>query len=116
MSFNLRARRYGMSQTLSVDNGLTRKPISDCCLCVVTFVRKAPNHQNTFIVSAPQQHNMRGLQEAPLECDNFASEDEIPWSRIAAKHGAVRSTLTRTWRSETRSRKEQAIAQQKLTP
>ena len=56
------------------------------------------------------------LQEALLECDTFASKDEIPWTKIAEKHGAVRSTLTRTWRSETRSRKEQAITQQKLTP
>jgi hypothetical protein len=40
MSFSPRARRYGTSQTLSVDDGLTRKPVGDCCLCVVTFVRK----------------------------------------------------------------------------
>ena len=57
-----------------------------------------------------------GLQEALAECDTFVSEDDIPWSKIAEKHGVVRSTLTRTWRGETRSRKEQAIAQQKLTP
>ena len=57
-----------------------------------------------------------GLEEALAECNTFASEDEIPWSKIAEKHGVVRSTLTRTWRSETRSRKEQAITQQKLTP
>jgi hypothetical protein len=56
-----------------------------------------------------------GLQEALLECDTFASKDKIPWSKIAEKHRVVRSTLTRTWRGETRSRKEQAIAQQKLT-
>jgi hypothetical protein len=56
-----------------------------------------------------------GLQEALAECDTFASGDEIPWSKIAENHGVVRSTLTRTWRGETRSRKEQAIAQQKLT-
>jgi hypothetical protein len=57
-----------------------------------------------------------GLKEALVECDTFASGDEIPWSKIAEKHGVVRSTLTRTWRGETRSREEQAIAQQKLTP
>jgi hypothetical protein len=40
MPFSPKARRCGTSQTLSVNDGLTRKPISDCCLCVVTFVRK----------------------------------------------------------------------------
>jgi hypothetical protein len=57
-----------------------------------------------------------GLQEALLECNTFASKDKIPWTKIAEKHGVVRSMLTRTWRGETRSQKEQAIAQQKLTP
>ena len=56
------------------------------------------------------------LEEALAECDTFASEDEIPWSKIAEKYGVVRLTLTRTWRGETRPRKEKAIAQQKLTP
>ena len=32
-----RARRSGTSQTLSVGDGLTRKPISDCMLCVVAI-------------------------------------------------------------------------------
>jgi hypothetical protein len=57
-----------------------------------------------------------GLEEALKECDTFVSEDDIPWSKIADKHGVVRSTLTRKWRGETRSREEQAVAQQKLTP
>jgi len=56
-----------------------------------------------------------GLKEALAECNTFASRDEIPWSKIAEKHGVVRSTLTRTWRGETCPRKEKAIAQQKLT-
>ena len=56
-----------------------------------------------------------GLQEALAECATFASGDEIPWSKIAEKHGVVRSTLTRKWRGKTRSRQEKAIAQQKLT-
>jgi hypothetical protein len=56
-----------------------------------------------------------GLQEALAECDTFASRDEIPWSRIAQKHGVVRSTLTRTWRGETRPHQEKVLAQQKLT-
>jgi len=55
-------------------------------------------------------------EKAPKECDTFVSEDNIPWSKIAEKHGVVRSTLTRKWRGETRSREEQAVAQQKLTP
>jgi hypothetical protein len=57
-----------------------------------------------------------GLEEALQDCNTFESEDQIPWSKIAEKHGVVRSTLTRTYRRETRSREEQAIAQQKLTP
>jgi transposase-like protein len=56
-----------------------------------------------------------GLEEALKECDTFVSEDDIPWSKIADKHGVVRLTLTRKWRGETRSREEQAVAQQKLT-
>ena len=56
-----------------------------------------------------------GLEEALAECDTFASEEDIPWSKIAEKHGVVRSTLTRKWRGETQSREEKAIAQQKLT-
>ena len=56
-----------------------------------------------------------GLKEALTECDTFASEEDIPWSKIAEKHGVVRSTLTRKWRGETQSRKEKATAQQKLT-
>jgi hypothetical protein len=57
-----------------------------------------------------------GLNEALAECDTFASRDEIPWSKIAEKHGVVRSTLTRKWRGETRSREAESIARQKLTP
>jgi hypothetical protein len=57
--------------------------------------RNAPIHQNTSIFSASQQYNAMGLQEALLECDTFASKDEIPWTKIAEKHGVVQSTLTR---------------------
>jgi hypothetical protein len=32
MLFGPRAHRYGTSQTLSVGDGLTRKPIGDCCV------------------------------------------------------------------------------------
>ena len=76
----------------------------------------ARDHQNAFIISAPHHHNAMGLEEALKECDTFVSEDNIPWSKIAEKHSVVRSTLTRKWRGETRSRDEQAVAQQKLTP
>jgi hypothetical protein len=55
-----------------------------------------------------------GLQEALAECDTFASKDIIPWSKIAQKHSAVRSTSTRKWRGETQSQQKKAIAQQKL--
>ena len=57
-----------------------------------------------------------GLEEALRECDTFVSKDDIPWSKIAEKHSVVRSTLTRTYRRETRSQEEKAVAQQKLTP
>ena len=56
-----------------------------------------------------------GLQEALAECNTFAPEDKILWSKIAQKHGVVRSTLTRTWRGETRPHQEKVLAQQKLT-
>ena len=75
----------------------------------------ARDHQNAFIISAPHHHNAMGLEEALKECNTFLSEDDIPWSKIAEKYGVVRSTLTRKWRGETRSREEQAVAQQKLT-
>jgi transposase-like protein len=56
-----------------------------------------------------------GLEEALRECDTFVSEDDISWSKIAEKHSVVRSTLTRTYRRETRSQEEKAVAQHKLT-
>jgi hypothetical protein len=36
-----------------------------------------------------------GLEEALKECDTFVSKDNIPWLKIADKHGVVRLTLTR---------------------
>ncbi|PVH90727.1 hypothetical protein DM02DRAFT_607152 [Periconia macrospinosa] len=56
------------------------------------------------------------LLEAFAEWDTYENKENIPWTRISEKHDVVRSTLARTYRRETRSRKEQAIAQQKLTP
>lgn len=56
-----------------------------------------------------------GLEEALAACDTYASKDDIPWTKIAEKHGVVRSTLTRKWRGQTRSR-EESIARQKLNP
>ena len=40
MLFGPRARRYGTSQTLSVGDGLTRKPIGDYCVCIATMMLK----------------------------------------------------------------------------
>jgi hypothetical protein len=68
------------------------------------------------MISALHHHNAMGLEEALRECDTFVSKDDIPWSKIAEKHSVVRSTLTRTYRRETRSQEEKAVAQQKLTP
>ncbi|KAF1923994.1 uncharacterized protein M421DRAFT_404224, partial [Didymella exigua CBS 183.55] len=56
------------------------------------------------------------LEEALADCDTFKDKDEIPWSKIVAKHGVVRSTLTRTWRGETQPREAENTARQKLTP
>ena len=55
-----------------------------------------------------------GLKEALTECDTFASEDDILWSKIAKKHNVVRSTLMRTWRGETLLQEEESIARQTL--
>jgi hypothetical protein len=40
MMFGPKARRYRMSPTLSVGDGLTRKPIGDCCVCIATIMLK----------------------------------------------------------------------------
>ena len=40
MLFSPRARRRGTLQTLSVGDGLTRKPIGDCCVCIVIVTLK----------------------------------------------------------------------------
>jgi hypothetical protein len=68
----------------------------------------APNHQNTIIVTPLQQHNTMGCNRALTKCDTFGSRCEILWSKIAEKHGVVPSTLTRTWRGQTRSRAEES--------
>jgi hypothetical protein len=41
------------------------------------------------------------LQDAIAECYTFEHEEEIPWTKIAEKHGVVRLTLTRTYQGET---------------
>jgi hypothetical protein len=66
--------------------------------------------------TTPQLNATRTLQEALAECNTFENEKDIPWTQLSTKHGVVRSTLMRTYRRETRSRKEQAVAQEKLTP
>jgi hypothetical protein len=38
MLFSPKARRCGALQALSDGDGLTRKPISDCCVCVLCIV------------------------------------------------------------------------------
>jgi hypothetical protein len=65
--------------------------------------------------TTPQFNTTMTLQEALAECNTYGNEEDIPWTQISKKHDVVRSTLTRTYRRETRSREEKAIAQQKLT-
>lgn len=40
MLFSPWARRCGALQTLLVGDGLTRAPISDCCVCIVIVMLK----------------------------------------------------------------------------
>jgi hypothetical protein len=40
MLFSPRARRYGTLQTLSNGDGLARKPICDCVVCIVSMMLK----------------------------------------------------------------------------
>ena len=40
MPFSLKARRCGTLRTFSVGDGLNRKPISDCCVCIVIVMLK----------------------------------------------------------------------------
>ncbi|KAF1931753.1 uncharacterized protein M421DRAFT_417512 [Didymella exigua CBS 183.55] len=56
------------------------------------------------------------LEEALAECDTCEDAEDTSWTEIAKTHRVVRSTLTRRYQRETRSREEQAITQQKLTP
>ncbi|KAF2632885.1 hypothetical protein BU25DRAFT_329298, partial [Macroventuria anomochaeta] len=56
------------------------------------------------------------MKSAFEEIDSMIPCDKIPWTALAKKHKVVRSTLSRKYRHETRSREEKAIAQQKLTP
>ena len=56
------------------------------------------------------------MKEALAECDAVPSDEGIPWSKIADKHGVVRSTLSRKHRGETRSRKEVSTSQRNLQP
>lgn len=44
---------------------------------------------------------MTGIEEALKEVERVPSGDEIPWQKIADKHGVVRSTLTRNATGET---------------
>jgi hypothetical protein len=66
--------------------------------------------------TTPQFNATMTLQEALAECSTYKNKEDIPWTQISKKHSVVRSTLTRTYQRKTQSRKEKAIAQQKLTP
>ena len=59
---------------------------------------------------------MTGIKEAVTEVKSTPSGDKIPWSKIADKHGVVRSTLTRNATGQTRPHEDAAIAQCKITP
>ena len=59
---------------------------------------------------------MAGLEEALAECDTFETKEDIPWTKIATKHGVVWSTLSRKWRGETRSVQEAHLTQRNLLP
>jgi hypothetical protein len=59
---------------------------------------------------------MTGIKEALAECDSTSSGDKIPGQKIADKHGVLRSTLTRRYRRETRSREEVSTSQRNLQP
>ena len=56
------------------------------------------------------------MEAAIAEVDSLMPCEEIPWTKIAKKHGVVRSTLTRRYRHETESRASKHIKQQALTP
>ena len=56
------------------------------------------------------------LEEALEERRTTNPGEAIPDQHLADKHGVWRSTLTRRAEGETASRKDKAIAQQKLTP
>jgi len=60
--------------------------------------------------TTPQLNAVTTLEEAFEDCDAYENKEDIPWTQISKEHGVVRSTLTRRYRRETRSREEQAIA------
>ncbi|KAH7343088.1 hypothetical protein BKA66DRAFT_34881 [Pyrenochaeta sp. MPI-SDFR-AT-0127] len=68
---------------------------------------------NTICSTFSQHHfstTMTGIEEALKEVERIPSGDEIPWQKIADKHGVVRSTLTRNATGETRPQEEAALA------
>ena len=56
------------------------------------------------------------MEEALAECNAYKPDKKIPWTKIAEKHGVVRSTLTRKHRRETRSVHDAHLAQRNLSP
>ena len=59
---------------------------------------------------------MTGIKEAVAEVESIPQGEKILWSKIADKHGVVRSTLTRNAMGETRPFKEAVITRYALTP
>lgn len=59
---------------------------------------------------------MTGIKEAVEEVKYIPQGDKIPWTKIAQKHGVVRSTLTRKVQLRTLSHQEDAITRRKLQP
>lgn len=56
-----------------------------------------------------------GIEDAIDECGNYSLSGEIPWQKIADKHGVVRSTLTRRHMNMTRSRADRALEQRAIS-
>jgi hypothetical protein len=52
---------------------------------------------------------MTGIEEAVAEAKSTPLGEKIPWTKIARKHGVVRSTLTRKVELGTRSHQENAV-------
>lgn len=75
-------------------------------------------HVNVICSTFSQHHistTMTGIKETLADIDKVPSDDEIPWQRIADKHGIVRSTLMHDATGETHLQEEATTAQQELS-